>query len=1474
MGTNWFMPAFVKSRFGESGMSELLGTMVCCFSRKKSRNCWRIWVLVSMAYGAAKTAEKGAQATSDGAKVKRGHETWRQTGNAGLASPGILARGRRQGKGASMTSKIPRQEVLQWSVPGPGGSAGKGRGGVSSQSARFLRTHCAVMVFWIFAVFSLVFPAADLHAQNAGERTIQVVMDDNYPPYVFRDGEGVLQGICVDQWRAWEAKTGVRVAIHAMDWDVALRRMRAGDFDVADTIFKTPEREEVFDFTPPYARIQVPIFFRNTISGISTLDSLHGFSVAAKAGDHAADMLAEQGIAPVVLFKNYEAIITAAKERKVNVFVVDTPPALYFLTKLGIEGDFRMTAPIHIGEFHRAVRKGDAATLSLIERGFAEIGPEAMKEIEERWKGRPLGAPPYLRILGYGLLAGAVIIILLATWNWMLSREIRKRAHALEKSEANYRTLVESASDGILVSDFRGRLLDANAECCRIFGYEKEELLTLSNVDLVVAQDAERVAPEMERLRRGEITRSEWQCRRKDGTIVLCEASATVLPNGRLLGILRDVTRRKEVEKRLRHLNRVYAMLSGINETIVREKDETTMFEAACRIAIERGQFSMAWIGLREAQDGGLRIAAHAGAGENALKVLNLLISGPEPDCIFTSRAMQTGRPGVCNDIAEDPRTEEWRGHALRRNYLSMASLPLKSGGEVIGTFNLYADEAGFFDADEMRLLDELAVNVAFALDVQRNEQERERMEKELHRAEERFRLFMTHSPTIAWVKDDEGRHEYLSKTFEERFGVSLEQWRGKTDAEVWPAEVARQFRTNDLAVLRTGKAQVFMEETRNPDGAVCHWLNSKFSFRDGSGKRFVAGIGLDVTESRKTELTMRRLAAIVEFSDDAIIGKDRDGIITSWNRGAARIFGYEAREMIGAAAVRIIPASRQKEEEDMLARIAGGEHLANFETVRITRDGRELQVSVTASPILDAEGKIEGCASVTRDISGRKRIESRMRRLIESGVQGVIFWNKVGGVTDANDGFLKMSGYTREDLAQGRMNWMAMTPAEFAAQDDRAMQEVEATGTCMPFEKEFVRKDGTRVPVLIGAATFHDNPDEGVSFVLDLTERKKLEQQFLRTQRLESIGTLAAGIAHDLNNVLGPIMMSLELLRMRFSDPDSRDLIGAIEASARHGADLVRQVLSFGRGVEGVRQEVRIRFLISEIERIVNETFLKHVEVETFVPKDLWLVMGDPTRLHQVLLNLCVNARDAMPERGRLTISARNECIEEAGPNPDPEARPGAYVVLCVEDNGRGIPQDIVENIFDPFFTTKEVGKGTGLGLSTAIGIVKSHGGFIRVDSKLGRGTRFDVYLPAQVKAPSIELAKEETDLPPGCGECILIVDDEASVRQITQHTLEGFGYRVFVAENGADGLALYERHGREIHVVVTDMMMPVMDGPAMIAAICKSNPEARIIATSGLWADGEAEGTSRLGVTHFLFKPYTTSTLLQALRKVIAAR
>src|SRR5919199_3498897 len=619
---------------------------------------------------------------------------------------------------------------------------------------------------------------------------------------------------------------------------------------------------------------------------------------------------------------------------------------------------------------------------------------------------------------------------------------------------------------------------------------------------------------------------------------------------------------------------------------------------------------------------------------------------------------------------------------------------------------------------------------------------------------------------------------------------------------------------------------------------------------------------------------------------------------------------------------------------------------------------------------------------------------EARFRGLVESNVIGIILADLKGNITDANDAFLQMVGYTRCELLRGNLRWDKMTAPEYRGLDEGAIAELTSSGVCTPFEKELICKDGRRVPAMVGGALVEESQQNAVCFVLDIsdrkiaeqkireqaalldittdailvrdlsnqilfwskgaedlygwkaqealgknanqllyrletlsqlennwknlaecgswqgelyqvtkegkeiivasrwtlvrdedgvptsiltvntdiTEKKLLEAQFLRAQRMESIGTLASGIAHDLNNALTPVMMTVQLLETKLHGKQSQEWLSIMKTNVKRGADLVKQVLSFARGLEGKRTPLQVQHLIKEIERIAKQTFSKAIAIRTDIPtQKLWTISGNATQLHQVLMNLCVNARDAMPEGGTLEISARNQWIDAQYARMNLDAKVGPYVVITVSDTGIGIPREIIDRIFEPFFTTKEVGKGTGLGLSTVIGIIKSHGGFFNVKREKGKRKKFNVYFPVTPTTEEDCTSGETHEFLAGQGEVVLVVDDEDSIREITKTSLETYGYKVLVASDGIEAIGLYTHHKKDISVVLIDMMMPSMDGPTTIRVLKKINPQVKIIGVSGLVSNHKMIELIGNSVKTFLPKPYTSNELLKNLQLVL---
>jgi PAS domain S-box-containing protein len=757
-----------------------------------------------------------------------------------------------------------------------------------------------------------------------------------------------------------------------------------------------------------------------------------------------------------------------------------------------------------------------------------------------------------------------------------------------------------------------------------------------------------------------------------------------------------------------------------------------------------------------------------------------------------------------------------------------------------------------------------------------------------------------------------------------------------------------------------------------------------------------------DLAERKQAEAALReserRYQTLAEVSPVGIFRTDAQGQTTYVNPRWCQISGLSAADAFGDGWLRAVhPEDREKLGQGW--HVAADAHRLSVAEYRFVHsDGTLTWVMGQAVPEKDRAGRIVGYVGTVTDITALKQAQDalrlaheRVRGFIDSNIVGVAIANAAGGILEGNDYYLRLIGYNREELEHGKIDWRAVTPPEWLPADDRAIRELRERGTCTPYEKEYVRRDGTRVPVYLAVAVLPGPGELLAAFVLDLTkqrqteahnreqaalldnandaiyvrtldrtilywnkgaertygwtsaevlnrkttemisldpaaaeavaaallkqgswsgerwqttkggrkvevfsrlmlvrdkqgqpqsvfaintditEKKQLEAQFLRAQRLESIGALASGIAHDLNNVLAPIIIGAPLVRDMTKDETSRDLLTTMESSALRGAAIVRQVLTFARGVEGERVLLQPRHVLREMEKLAAETFPKGIRIDSHVAADLWPVLGDSTQLHQALLNLCVNARDAMPGGGVLTLEAANVVLTKETAGKIRGAKPGSYACLRVTDTGTGIPPETEAKMFEPFFTTKGVGKGTGLGLSTVLGIVRSHGGFLRVANKVGRGTTFELYLPATTAERVAVEDKSAPSWPRARGECILVVDDEASIREVARQALMEFGFQVMATGRGTEALRIFREHRGDIQLVLTDMMMPEMDGSALIAALRVLDPAIKIVGITGMSDPAGMNAMKTLELSGMLAKPFTIDELLAVIREVL---
>lgn len=611
------------------------------------------------------------------------------------------------------------------------------------------------------------------------------------------------------------------------------------------------------------------------------------------------------------------------------------------------------------------------------------------------------------------------------------------------------------------------------------------------------------------------------------------------------------------------------------------------------------------------------------------------------------------------------------------------------------------------------------------------------------------------------------------------------------------------------------------------------------------------------------------------------------EGILIEVNRPALAAAGLQPEDVLGKPFADTYwwaySPDVQQHLRKAIGRAARGEGSRYDVQVRGAED-HLIDVDFSLQPLRDDQGTVVLLLPSARVTTEREATEKALRASNEKFLQLAehitdAFWMRSPDMRELHyisPAYERIWGRSAASLYSHPYQWADFTHKEDRARVLAAFVGLTRDAPSLDIEYRIARPDGEIRWVRVRGFQVRDATGELIrltGIVTDITDQKLLASQALRAQRMESIGTLAGGIAHDLNNVLAPILMSVSMLRELITDPEGLSVLGTLQGSAQRGAELVKQVLAFARGVEGERIVVNPLHLMRDLLTVLRETLPKAITLQFLPAPDLWSVNGDPTQMHQVFLNLCVNARDAMPEGGTLTISMMNLEVDESAVGQFPDAHSGRYVVVKVADTGTGIPVNVRERIFEPFFTTKEIGRGTGLGLSTSLGIVRSHAGFIDLVSQPGDGTTFSVYFPACTAGSSSDtVATVPKDLPRGANELILLVDDEDAIRKVGKRLLQRYGYRVLLAAEGAEALRLYAEHRADVALVITDMAMPVMGGPELIAALVALNPRVCIVGCSGLSSEGGETLDHASGLRSFLAKPYTIESMLTTIHEVLS--
>jgi two-component system cell cycle sensor histidine kinase/response regulator CckA len=755
---------------------------------------------------------------------------------------------------------------------------------------------------------------------------------------------------------------------------------------------------------------------------------------------------------------------------------------------------------------------------------------------------------------------------------------------------------------------------------------------------------------------------------------------------------------------------------------------------------------------------------------------------------------------------------------------------------------------------------------------------EREESEALIRQSEEKYAKMVHSSPDAITLRSlPDRRYLEVNEGFARLTGYTAEEVLGKTPGELnlW---VEREPHRTTLQKLEA-EGQVTGEEFRfrTKSGEIRYGRVS--AVRVGvNGKQCMLSVTHDISDRKRAEEALSQLASIVESSDDAIVGKTLGGKIVSWNAGAERIYGYSASEVVGKPVSILLPEEQGDEVPEILKRLSKDERIHHYETVRVRKGGQRITVSVTISPVKDAEGIIIGASAIARDITERKRVEEKLqeseshfRSLVHDAPYGIYRVTLDGRLLHVNPAVVKMLGYESEQ------ELMACNVEKEVCRDPEAHQSLyQSYSQKQDFrdvEAEWRRKDGKIITVKM---TGHPVLDKDRSlayfevFVEDITERRSLEKQLFQSQKMEAIGRLAGGVAHDFNNLLGVILGHSDILDQQIgTDGRLRKSVEATRNAAERAAALTMQLLAFSRKQVIEPTVIDLNASVMEIEKMLHRVIGEDIELAIRPQSGLWRVKADAGQLSQVLMNLAINSRDAMPNGGKLVIETANVELDATYGRQHLGAKPGPHVMLAVSDTGIGMDSETLSHIFEPFFTTKETGKGTGLGLSMVYGIVKQSNGYIMAYSEPGRGTTFKIYFPRTEESVSLP-QKVEEGTPRGT-ETVLVVEDEPALRELTCLLLKDAGYTVLESFAVEDAMETGKDAQRKIDLLLTDIVMPRLDGRELANQMVLLRPNLRVLYMSGYTDDVIVHRGILKQMTMLVQKPFTKSTLLRKVRETL---
>ncbi len=1079
---------------------------------------------------------------------------------------------------------------------------------------------------------------------------------------------------------------------------------------------------------------------------------------------------------------------------------------------------------------------------------------------------------------------------------------------------------IHSMSDLVMILDLDHKILAANAATLKVTGLSESEIIDRNCYEVFHGKKLPPLDCPHETLKKSATPQTFSMEMEMIGRVYMLTAAPIFDDHGRMIRVAytgKDITEQDKSKKDLQSINRALKTLIECNKILTQPCDEQQLLHHICQVIVDTGGYHLAWIGFAlDDDEKSVKPIVHSGCNNNYLQTAQIVWADTERGRGPTGTAIRTGKPVACQNILNDPQFTPWREQAVKRGYASSVSLPLIVNEKTIGALNIYAIEQDAFNEQELGLLLGLASDVAYGIASRRINAERRQRDSELSKKESEWANAMDFIEDAVYLIDLDDKVRHANKKFYNMTGLSPEQVIGSDisaimhpegEADPCPVCVARRDRKDTSIIMDT-------DHPENPVGRPIQVMVKIIRDEKQTPLSILMGVR-DLSSVDK----LRKQGQIINQINEAVIATDLQGNITSWNNGAVRLVGYSVGEATGKNISHLLA---DKMSYRNLAK------LSRLEAPIVKKTGETYWGFISSSNFNNQVGQKTGTIFTIKDISQRKEAEKdqenqariwalgsdigqalttgkNLREMLQNCCQSIVERLEVPFTRiwtyDSAQNMLVLQGsagmYTHIDGAHGRIPVNSHSKIGHIAMEKKALLTNKAIGDPQVTDQEWAKREGMVAfaghPLVVGdmlvgvMALFSKLPlsnfiarslesvAERIAIGIERNqaeaEKGKLHSQIRQMQKMEAIGTLAGGIAHDFNNILTPILGFGDLLTLEIDKNDpAQESIQQILQAGRRAKELVKQILAFSRQTEQERRPIHPQLITKEALKLLRASIPATVTIQERIDSECAAIIADPTEIHQIVMNLCTNAYHAMLENGGiLKVSLENVLVDAELARTNASLLEGSYVQMTVKDSGPGMEPATLERVFEPYFTTKEIGDGTGMGLAMVHGIVQSLDGAIVVDSTIGKGSSFQIYLPSIKKAP-VESSSIKKDLPRGT-ERILLVDDESTVVEFGQRALKLLGYDVTVRTNSIEALQLFQAKPARFDLVITDKMMPNMTGMELCKKIQESRADIPVILLTGFNQNLTPEQTEKAGFRKCVIKPILLEELSQIIREVL---